>query len=124
MAARRKAIAKGKDTRTKTKASAAALEVKIVVDTSSETPTYYVNHAEVSHTQHDFTMAVLQLPSKLSPVARQIGLETGEVHLNTILQLTFPPTLLPGLVKALNVQRKKYEDKFDKIREIEVEDTK
>ena len=89
----------------------------IVMDANPDAPFYYVNHMEVSHTPHDFTLAVVQIPPKLTNEVMKTALSTGEVRLLPTLYVTFPFTLLPGLVEALNTQRKAFEDQNGPIRE-------
>jgi hypothetical protein len=83
----------------------------IVMDTQDDMIGHYVNHIEVAHTKHEFTLTCGKLPAKLSPVRLQMAKESGEVHLEPMLQLVIPPTIMPGLISALTSQLEKYEQK-------------
>ena len=91
--------------------------VKVVLNVSDGVPSYYVNHAEVSQTRHDFSIHFAQVPSKFSSDTIALIKETHVLPLEPMLQVTIPPTLIPGLIKALNRQRETYEEAHGEIRE-------
>jgi len=91
--------------------------VKISLEASDSTATFYVNNAEVGHTPHDFTLACGKLRAKLSPSEYTAAKESGRLTVEATVQITFPPTLLPGLIRALTTQRELYEKRFGAIKD-------
>lgn len=83
--------------------------VKPVLDVPDDVSSYYVNHAEVGHSMHEFSIAFGRLPVKLSPAQRQAVTQTAELHIDAIVQVIIPLTLMDPLIEALTTQRKKYE---------------
>jgi hypothetical protein len=90
---------------------------KIVMDVNPDAPNFYVNHMEVSHTAHDFSLAMVQMPAKLSAEQSSAASASGNVHFVPALYVTFPATLMPGLLTALSTQRAAYEKDVGPIRE-------
>ena len=91
------------------------ITARVVVEEGDASP-LYINFAEVSHSRHEFMMHCLQVPTKLTPTMREVILSSGELRLSPILTLLMPPTLLPGLIKALTLQMEKYEQQCGPIR--------
>jgi hypothetical protein len=88
---------------------------------TAATPTHYVNHAEVTHTAHDFTLALARVPSRL-PVAQISGPQSAApLTLDAAVQLVIPPTLIPALIRVLSVQKEQYEKQFGEITDPSVE---
>ncbi len=95
----------------------AEAEVALSIDVTSgpDTPTYYINMAEIHHTAHEFGMAVVRTPGKM-PKERLEALKTaGQLVVPADVLLLFPPTMLPGLIEALTLQRDKFESRFGPI---------
>lgn len=91
------------------------LAVKMAMDLPDDASTYYINHAELGHTKHEFSLTVGRFPPKVTPMVAQIARETGEFKVTPALQVLFPPTLLPDLMRIFADQREKYEAKFGPI---------
>ena len=89
--------------------------VKVALPQTDDTPTYYVNYAEISHSQYEFALSVVRIPTKLDPERLAAAKKTGTLKLEPTLQVLLPPRLLPGLIAALQTQLKSYEDKFGKV---------
>jgi hypothetical protein len=83
--------------------------MKVAVISRPETPTYYVNHAEIGFTPHEFTVMVARIPPKLAPEAIEVVTKQGTLTLDAELQLVIPPTLVPGLIRALTISKEQYE---------------
>jgi hypothetical protein len=84
---------------------------------TAATATHYVNHAEVTHTAHDFTLALARVPSRL-PVAQISGPQSAApLTLDAAVQLVVPPTLVPALIRVLSAQKEQYEKQFGEIRD-------
>jgi hypothetical protein len=100
---------------------AVALELIPTIDT----PSYYVNHLEVTHLPYEFGLLGTRLPIKLSAQEQQRMLEAGKVAFEPTVHLILPTAMLPGLIRALQIQQQQFEDRFGKIVEpIGVENAK
>ena len=97
---------------------------EVVVEVRPDTPTYYVNHAEVTNSPHDFAITFAQLPIKLTPEAVNIAKETHKISLEPVVTTVVPATLVPGLIKALMTRRELYEKTFGPIRDDEQQEQK
>jgi hypothetical protein len=91
------------------------VQVKVEIDFSAELGSHYVNHAEVGNTRHEFFILCGRLPAKLSPEQKRLAKEKGSFSIDPVVQLTVPPTLIPGLIQARMEQKIKYEKAFGKI---------
>ena len=78
--------------------------VTIQLETPPDTPNYYINHAEISHTPHDFCIAVARIPGKLPPSQRDSAMTSGVLSIEAMLTLTIPKSLMAGLIQALQKQ--------------------
>jgi hypothetical protein len=74
-----------------------------------ETPVYYINFAELSHTPNDFSLTRVRVPSKPTKVMAEEAKNTGTITLSANVQLVFPVGMLHGLIKALQAGREIYE---------------
>ncbi len=97
----------------------AELSVRIVVEADRDTPTYYVNHAEVAVGLHELAIWFARLPTKPSRDETEEAQRTGEIVVEPEFQILFPPTLLPGLIEALETTQKTFETLFGPIRKKE-----
>lgn len=88
---------------------------QIVVGDGVDIPSYYSNFIEVGHSQHEFVLNFVRTPSALSPSRMEAVREAGKIVVEPMLQVTIPPTLVPGLLKALQLQKDKYNSAFGKI---------
>ena len=79
------------------------------------TPTYYINHAEISVSPYEFGIATARLPTK--PTAEQIAAAriTGELAVEAELVLLMPASVIPGLIRALTQQKTLYETQYGPI---------
>ena len=85
------------------------LSVRIVIDVRDDTPHYYINHAEINSTQHEFTLSAGRIPAKFSPDQLQRAKETATIIIPADIQILIPPSLIPGLIRALSTQKDLYE---------------
>lgn len=95
------------------------LAVRIVVEASQDTPTYYVNHAEIALGQHELALWFARLPTKPSRAETEEVRRSGEIVVDPEFQILIPPTLLPGLIEALGTTLSTYETLFGPIRKNE-----
>jgi hypothetical protein len=73
------------------------------------TPRYYSNYIEVTQTRWDFSLIFATLPSK-PPAAKITEMQaTGVLRLPADAAINFPPTIMAGLIRALNMQKEAYE---------------
>lgn len=91
------------------------LMVRPSVVTTDATPVYYINNAEISSSAYEFGMAVARLPTKPSAEQMHEMRTDGVLNVEAELVLLMPPTLIPGLIRALNTQREVYEAQFGAI---------
>lgn len=85
------------------------VEMRIVVDPSEAAPVHYVNYMEVANTTNDFSLLCVRLPPKISDEKRQQFMATKELHVEPDVVLTFPTSIVPGLIRALTTQKENYE---------------
>jgi hypothetical protein len=69
----------------------------------------YTNFIEVVQTAHDFTLTGAQVPVKLSQEQIRVVSEGQSVPIEADFQITFPLSLLAGLIDALMAQKQTYE---------------
>jgi hypothetical protein len=82
---------------------------------------YYVNYIEVANSPQDFSLICGRLPGKLSAEKTEEAKKLGVLVIEPEVQLIIPITLVPGLIKALTIQKEKYEKLFGiQIKEVEV----
>jgi hypothetical protein len=101
----------------KTPKAAAMAQVKIVVDISEDTPTYYANYVEATFGPHDCGLSFVRVPAKLS-AERIAELKEGSLTIEASVQVTLPPTLIPSLIQALTITKDHYEAQIGPILEI------
>jgi hypothetical protein len=88
--------------------------LKIDHDASADVPDYYVNNVEISHTEHEYTLSFVKMPSKVPKDILEIAKKNGSLTLAPMLKIYLPVTVMDGLILALTAQRDKYESKFGK----------
>jgi hypothetical protein len=104
--------------RRKAEANADTLDVRLVVDLPADTPTYYANHVEIAVNKHEISLWIARLPTKPAREQMALAQETGELLVEAEMQILMPPTLIDGLIGALETTKLKYEKAFGPIREI------
>jgi hypothetical protein len=79
----------------------------------------YSNYAEVSSAMHEFQILFALLPTK--PKAEQIEqmVQGSALNLDAQVQILLPPTVIPGLIKALTTTKDRYEALAGPIKELE-----
>lgn len=82
--------------------------IRVVVDPSDELAVYYANYAEASFAQHECLISFARVPTKMN-VARTEEAKGGTLKLEPLVQVMIPPTLLPGLIRALLITKDGYE---------------
>jgi hypothetical protein len=85
------------------------VELRIVIDPNDAAPVYYVNFMEVANTPSDFSLLCVRLPPKLSDEKRREVMVKKEFHAEPDVILTFPTSIVPGLIRALTTQKENYE---------------
>lgn len=91
---------------------AAPTAVQVIIEPSDDTPTYYINHAEIAHNVHDFTVSAVRVPAKFT-AAQRSGIQSDKrLVLDSLLHVVMPASLVPGMIRALQRQRELYEKQF------------
>jgi hypothetical protein len=70
--------------------------VKIVVDPTDDTPSYYSNYAETAIAQHDLALNFVRVPTKISAARTEELKRSGELKLEPAVQVFFAPSHLVG----------------------------
>jgi hypothetical protein len=68
------------------------LSVRIVIDVRDDTPHYYINHAEINSTPHEFILSAGRIPAKFSPDQLQRAKETATIIIPADIQILIPPS--------------------------------
>jgi hypothetical protein len=85
------------------------IAVRMAVEVPDGLPRYYANFIEVSQSAWDFSLIFTTLPAKPSPSKMAEMQATGVLAWPAELVVNFPPTLIAGLIRALNIQKETYE---------------
>jgi hypothetical protein len=85
------------------------LAIRPTIEPVEDGPAYYVNFAEIAISTNEFTMLAARVPTKLSAQRLQEAKAQGTLTFNAEVQLIMPPTLIPGLIRALTVSKEQYE---------------
>lgn len=82
---------------------------RIVCEVLDGTPSHYANFAEITHTKWDFSLIAARLPIK--PTMAQVAeiQATGILALPAEVTISFAPHIIPGLIRALTIQKDAYE---------------
>jgi hypothetical protein len=86
--------------------------LRILIDPVQDSRSLYVNYMELSQTPYDFTLMGVQAPSKLTPEQLKIASSGAPLSLEAEFQVTFPVSMLTGLIHALLTQKEIYEKTF------------
>lgn len=93
------------------------VQLQVVLDPTDDTPAYYINYADVTFGMHDFIMSFARLPTKLNSSQLE-GLKAGTtMRFEPLLQVILPPTIIPGLIRALSTTKDGFEAQFGEIKE-------
>lgn len=85
-----------------------AVKLQVQLNAGADVPSYYVNYVNVSHGPYDFTLSATKIPSPLSSEQME-ALKSGKpIEIEALLQITVPPALIEGLIKALTEQQQMY----------------
>lgn len=77
------------------------VEARIVVETTQDVPTFYVNHAEIGAGPHEYAIWMARLPVKPSRDEMLLIQESGEFVVEPEVQILIPHSMVPGLIAAL-----------------------
>jgi hypothetical protein len=88
----------------------AELRVRVVVEPGEGTPVFYINYAEVGHTANDFALLGARVPAKPTRDQIEQAKSSGVLPVEADVLLVIPPTVIPGLIRALSGQQAKYEE--------------
>ena len=94
------------------------VRVRFQLHSGDSTASYYCNFAEVTNTPYDFSVSFGKIPTKLKQEDRLAAESKQPIPLEAFVQIQLPVTLIPGLIRALNAQKEKFENQFGKIKEV------
>jgi len=92
------------------------IPVKFQLLPSESTSSFYCNYVEVAHSPYEFSLSFAKILTKLRPEQISTAKAGQPLVVDSMVQVEVPTNLVPGLIKALNIERKKYEKRFGKIR--------
>ena len=85
------------------------VDLRIIVGLNDPAPFHYVNFMEVANTVNDFSLLCVRLPPKLSDDKFKSVSANKELHVEPEVVITFPTSMVPGLIRALTTQMEAYE---------------
>jgi len=85
---------------------------------SDSTAVFYVNNVEVGHTAYDFSLTCAKIPAKFSQMELDRIRATSQVELEAVVQIVVPVSLVPGLIRALTVQKEVFEQAYGQIYDV------
>jgi hypothetical protein len=83
--------------------------IRVSIEPGDGTATFYINHAEIGSTLHDFTLLCAKIPAKLPHSEFSAAQATGALTLEAQVQIVFPPSFIVGLIRALTTQKEAFE---------------
>lgn len=89
--------------------------LRISIEAPPGTPSYYLNIFEVGHSRHDIQVRGARMSSRPTKEEAEMYANSGQIELEAEMVFYISPTLVPGLVKALQNQFAKYEERFGPI---------
>jgi hypothetical protein len=93
------------------------LPLKVILDPTDDTPSYYANYAEATFAPHECALYFARVPTKLGVDRTDEARAAGTLRIDPSMQIVFGPTLLPGLIRALTTIKGAYETTFGPIRD-------
>ena len=90
------------------------------VTIQKESPTYYANHAEAYHNQHEFGLAFAHVPAKISPTELERIKKSHTLAVDAVAVIILPPTVVRGLISALTAQLALYEQNVGSIPQMDI----
>jgi hypothetical protein len=85
------------------------IELKINLEVSDSSASYYSNYFEIAHTSNDFTIYGGRIPAKLTPQRLNTAKESGRLTIEADVEITFPATIMISLLRVLNTQKESFE---------------
>jgi hypothetical protein len=101
--------------RTRAEAPQEEITVKARVDVTESTPIVYINFAEVAHSRHEFSIICARTPTKPDFTVIELAKTSGVYPIEASTVLIVPPSLMRGMIRAMQTQMDKYEQSFGKI---------
>lgn len=96
------------------------IRVKIQPDYRADFPTYYVNFVEVAHSRHEFSLTALRAPTRMGRETIEAASEKGMIEIEPAVQLLVPPSMMRGLIDALQKQLAVFEKNYGPVAASEV----
>lgn len=86
-----------------------SLQPKIAVEEPPGLPVFYVNYMEAASGPNDIAITAVKIGPRFSPSRLAEIKESASLTVEADVQIIFPATILPGLIRALNTVRTAYE---------------
>lgn len=94
-----------------------AVQAKIALDFGEHMPTFHSNYADIGHGRFEFSLVFASVPIRLSAHVRETAKKAGIVSIVPDVQVLIPTDVMPGLIRALQMQLERYEKAFGKVRD-------
>ena len=102
MASKKKSAKKGE-----ADAPSAPIGLKVALEPSGDQ--FYANFAEVAAAQHEFQISFALVPAKLTAEKIETIKNGSPLSVDAIVQIMLPPTIIPGLIRALTITKEQFE---------------
>jgi hypothetical protein len=89
--------------------------VRVILDPVDES-VHYANYVETSFGTYECLLSFGRVPPKLN-IAQTEEVKSGTLKLEPLVQIIVPPTLIPGLIRALTTTKDGYEKMMGPIKE-------
>jgi hypothetical protein len=89
-------------------AAAAPVYANIQIALESNVESVYANYAEVSSSLHEFQISFALAPTRLTAVKVE-EMKSGGLKVEALVQILLPPTVIPGLIRALTITKEQHE---------------
>jgi hypothetical protein len=92
---------------------AETLTVRPVFEIGDSTAVFYINHAEVRSSFHEFSVVAGRAPASLTTGQIERARSEGTLSIAAEVELIVPITLITGLITALTLEKERYEAQYD-----------
>lgn len=111
-------MAKKRPTKRKKEPKQIRVPVHVIMDVPDDGTPYYANYAEATFGTHECLISFGTVPTKLSAKKTEEA-KSGSLHIDALVQVIIPPSLLPGLIRALITTKEGFEKSVGPIKDAE-----
>lgn len=83
--------------------------LRLPIETRSDTPTYYINHAEVNLTPFEMAVTFSRLPPRFTDEQNERLAKGEAIHIPPIVQILLPLGFVSPLIEAMGKLKTDYE---------------